>query len=60
MVTFKYKKTGAWINFSDVTGKWYLSDVCLNEEENVYEYINEIMKDLKCQFKDIQIIETKN
>lgn len=60
MVVFKYKKTNTWINFSQVTGKWYLSDVCLNEEDNIYEYVNEIIQDLKCDIEDIQVIETKN
>jgi hypothetical protein len=57
MVRFKYKKTGSWVNFSDITGKWYLSDVCLNEKENIYEYVKEIIVDLKCKFEDIEIIE---
>lgn len=51
---FKYKPTGQWINFNE-DGIWSLDDE-KSEEDNIYEFINEIMLDLKCSEDDIEIL----
>lgn len=50
---FKYKPTGQWIRFEN--GPWVLTDEP-TEIYDVYQYVNEIMEDLKCEFDDIEII----
>lgn len=50
---FKYKPTGQWIRFEN--GPWVLTDEP-TEVYDVYEYVNEIISDLKCEFDDIEII----
>jgi len=56
-MTFKHKDTGKWVNFVD--GVWELSDVLdeISAKENIYEFVNEIIADLKCNFDDIEIID---
>lgn len=52
---FKYKPTEQWINF-DEKGTWILSDEKSNDKDYIYEFINEIMFDLKCSEDDIEVI----
>ena len=52
---FKYKPTGQWINFN-TNGLWSLNDEKVDDKDYIYEFINEIMFDLKCSEKDIEII----
>jgi len=56
-MTFKHKDTGKWVNFVD--GVWELSDALdeISAKENIYEFVNEIIADLKCNFDDIEIID---
>jgi hypothetical protein len=54
---FRYIPTGQWIIFPDNSGKWILSDSPESGDENIYEYINEIICDLGCSIDDIEIIE---
>ncbi len=54
-----FKKDGKCVNFnSNNDGRWVLSDTLDLEmaEENIYEFVNEIAHDLKCEVDDIQII----
>ena len=53
MIVFRHK--GQWVNF--INGEWYLSDVLDFEqiEDNIYEFVNEIMQDLKCEFDEVEI-----
>jgi hypothetical protein len=55
-IQFKYKPTGQWIIFSG--HRWVLSNEP-DSEDNIYEYINEIISDLKCSFDDIEVIGYK-
>ena len=60
LILFRYIPTKQWIS-CDITRHWYLSNnlEMSNASLNCYEYINEIMHDLNCKRKDIDIIEIK-
>ena len=55
LLLFKYKPTNQWINFNE-KGTWTLSDEKSEDKDYIYEFINEIMLDLKCSEDDIEIL----
>ena len=60
MIIFKSKITGEFFNYDYSTGWWYLSKDLVAGEENIYEFINEIMFDLSLSDEDIEVIETED
>ncbi len=57
-VLFKHKPTGRWITI-DEHARWKYSDKLIPGETDIYiyEYVNEVMADLKIPFEEIEIIE---
>jgi hypothetical protein len=57
LIVFRYIPTKQWISCND-KGTWYLSDdLDIGDATDCYEYVNEIIEDLKCKMEDIKIIE---
>ncbi len=58
MILFRHIKLNKWINTDD-NSRWILTDDIDMEKSKFYDYdfVNEIMEDLKCDFEDILIFE---
>mgnify|MGYP001442396021 CR=1 FL=1 len=58
MILFRHIKLNKWVNTDD-NSRWVLTDDIDMEKSKFYDYdfVNEIMEDLKCDFEDILIFE---
>lgn len=58
MILFRHIKSNKWINTNEKE-KWVLTDDIDLEKssEYIYEFINEIIEDLNCDYDDIIIFE---
>jgi len=56
-ILFKKKSTGEYYTYTEC-GLWKLTEKADTEQakDNIYEFINEIMEDHKCDDSDIELI----